>query len=113
MPPPTPSGFADLPNDIKYGAGKTLILFAACTKAVLYMHTVRRMCQPRGADSNSASWPLPTAEQWKFARMQSLKKKPKLNKRFLNSMRTAKPLLFFFYFLEYFLPIPIRTPSAE
>lgn len=41
---------------------------------------VRGRYQPTGADSNPASWALPTAEQWKVARMQSLKKKTNIIK---------------------------------
>lgn len=75
MLPPTPSCIADLPKDIKSRAGKTMILFPASTKAVISMHTVRGLQEPTGADSNPVSWALPTAEQWKVARTQSLKKK--------------------------------------
>lgn len=52
-----------------------MILFPASTKAVISMHTVRGLQEPTGDDSNPVSWALPTAEQWKVARMQSLKKK--------------------------------------
>lgn len=91
---PMPSCFADLPKAIKYRAVETLILFPVCPKAVISVHTVRGLCQPAGADSNPVSWALPNTEHWKVARTQSLKK-TKHNKSFLNSMRTAKPLIQF------------------